>query len=403
MTVPLKLLWASPNTLLDTANGAALMVLECLKQLHQRGCEIKILGATVFVNRRGMAFIADKWPAISQHPGKFVVINRSGLEHRLLVTQRTERRLMLSSEEQTWFDDYCRMLDEDPPDMVLFFDRSLITLLTASEAKERGIAVGVFLMHGNNAGERWCRDVDLLLTDTKATASMYKEREGYQMVPLGTFVDPMPIRAEKQTRQNLLFINPIPQKGVVFVIQLADWLKSHRPDICLEIVDTRGTWQPLLEKVWGLMGKAPRTLDNVRVTRNTPDMASVYARARILLVPSLWWESGPRVIVEALSNGIPVIGSSSGGVPEVIGDGGIILDFPKKYFQSPFLQLFNEAEISAAAGAITELYDNDTLYQAAILRAKAAFENFHNLETNSDNLLDILQTFVATHAKNVTS
>ena len=44
-----------------------------------------------------------------------------------------------------------------------------------------------------------------------------------------------------------------------------------------------------------------------------------------------------------------------------------------------------------------------TLYQSAILRAKAAFENFHNLETNSDNLLDVLQTFVATHAKNVTS
>ena len=61
-------------------------------------------------------------------------------------------------------------------------------------------------------------------------------------------------------------------------------------------------------------------------------MASVYARARVLLVPSLWWESGPRVIVEALSNGIPVIGSSSGGVPEVIGDGGIILDFPKNIF-----------------------------------------------------------------------
>ena len=402
MTVPPKLLWASPNTLLDTANGAALMVLECLKQLQRRGCEIKILGATVFVNRQGMAFIADKWPAISQHPGKFVVINRSGLEHRLLVTQRTERRLMLSYEERAWFDDYCKMLDEDPPDMVLFFDRSLITLLTASEAKERGIAVGVFLMHGNNTGERWCRDVDLMLTDTKATASMYKEREGYQMVPLGTFVDHIPVRAEKQTRKNLLFINPIPQKGAIFVIQLAAWLKSNRPDICLEIVDTRGTWQSLLEKVWELLGKTPITLDNVRVTQNTPDMGAVYARARILLVPSLWWESGPRVIVEALSNGIPVIGSSSGGVPEVIGDGGIILNFPKKYFQSPFLQPFNETEVSAAAEAIVELYNNDTLYQSAVLRAKAAFENLHNLETNSDNLFNTLQAFIATNTKNVT-
>ena len=125
-------------------------------------------------------------------------------------------------------------------------------------------------------------------------------------------------------------------------------------------------------------------------------MASVYARARVLLVPSLWWESGPRVIVEALANGIPVIGSSSGGVPEVIGDGGIILEFPKKYFQSPFLRLFNEAEISTAAGAISELYDNDTYINLLFCVPKQPKPQLGN---KSDNLLDILRNFVSTRQK----
>ena len=58
------------------------------------------------------------------------------------------------------------------------------------------------------------------------------------------------------------------------------------------------------------------------------DAADVYRRADWVVVPSLWREPLPRVILEAHSLGIPVIASSKGGNPEVVSHGrtGLVFD-----------------------------------------------------------------------------
>jgi glycosyltransferase involved in cell wall biosynthesis len=45
------------------------------------------------------------------------------------------------------------------------------------------------------------------------------------------------------------------------------------------------------------------------------------AAADVIAVPSTWQEAGSRVIVEALNQGTPVIGSRTGGTPEMVADG----------------------------------------------------------------------------------
>jgi len=51
-----------------------------------------------------------------------------------------------------------------------------------------------------------------------------------------------------------------------------------------------------------------------------------YARLSILLVPSIWPEPAARVILEAMGNRIPVVASNIGGIPEIMGTAGILIN-----------------------------------------------------------------------------
>ena len=41
----------------------------------------------------------------------------------------------------------------------------------------------------------------------------------------------------------------------------------------------------------------------------------------VLVVPSLWHDTAPRVVFEAFAQGVPVVGSNRGGIPELVADG----------------------------------------------------------------------------------
>jgi glycosyltransferase involved in cell wall biosynthesis len=69
-------------------------------------------------------------------------------------------------------------------------------------------------------------------------------------------------------------------------------------------------------------------LDNVTFLGWCDEMREVYQNTKLLLIPSQYEEGGPRIIPEAFANGIPVIGSDLGGIPDYVGDGGeVIADY----------------------------------------------------------------------------
>ena len=65
--------------------------------------------------------------------------------------------------------------------------------------------------------------------------------------------------------------------------------------------------------------------------RASTQMPDVYPDFDVLVLPSLtrpnWKEQFGRVLIEAMACGVPVIGSDSGEIPNVIGDAGLI--FPE--------------------------------------------------------------------------
>jgi glycosyltransferase involved in cell wall biosynthesis len=50
-------------------------------------------------------------------------------------------------------------------------------------------------------------------------------------------------------------------------------------------------------------------------------VADVMQNSDVLLVPSLWFENFPGVIVQALEQGLPVLASDRGGIAELVEDG----------------------------------------------------------------------------------
>lgn len=95
-------------------------------------------------------------------------------------------------------------------------------------------------------------------------------------------------------------LNLYPAKGSGVFWRLAEALPDHR------FLGVRGSYG----------GQDVRSLPNVRVIDNTPDVvADVYARTRVLLVPS-HYESWGRVAVEAMASGIPVVANPTPGLRE---------------------------------------------------------------------------------------
>ncbi|MGC8640626.1 MAG: glycosyltransferase, partial [Isosphaeraceae bacterium] len=61
---------------------------------------------------------------------------------------------------------------------------------------------------------------------------------------------------------------------------------------------------------------------------NTPDPRDFYRVTRAVLMPSVWVENGGLVARESLANGIPVLASDRGGLPETLGESGFVFTLP---------------------------------------------------------------------------
>jgi glycosyltransferase involved in cell wall biosynthesis len=51
------------------------------------------------------------------------------------------------------------------------------------------------------------------------------------------------------------------------------------------------------------------------------ELAMLRATAEAVVVPSIWYENSPLSALEAMGEGVPVLASSIGGLPELIQDG----------------------------------------------------------------------------------
>jgi glycosyltransferase involved in cell wall biosynthesis len=75
-----------------------------------------------------------------------------------------------------------------------------------------------------------------------------------------------------------------------------------------------------------------------------PDVKEYYNRAKLFVLPSLWGEGCPTVILEAFSYSVPVMAYGIDGVPELInnGDDGLLLNIKDGNAFKKIINLLND-------------------------------------------------------------
>lgn len=107
-------------------------------------------------------------------------------------------------------------------------------------------------------------------------------------------------------RAGVLFFNPIAEKGVGRAIKLSKALSS--------------TPFQFIEGWWDVANDSISYPGNVQYVRKLQDPRVLFRKSRLLIVPSEVQDASPRVILESISQGCPVLGAPVGGIPEYLTD-----------------------------------------------------------------------------------
>jgi glycosyltransferase involved in cell wall biosynthesis len=216
------------------------------------------------------------------------------------------------------------------------------------------------------------------VANSRFTAMRHRAEFGIDSDVIPPLVQPERYRCNGE-RTHVAFVNPAPEKGAEIVLQLA----RARPDIPFLVVEgwpMRRSWR----RGRADYGSALRHRPNVMWQRSVADMRSVYSRARIVLTPSLWEEAWCRVVTEAQINGIPVLASDRGGLPESVGPGGVIVS--------------HAAPIDEWIDRLSAMWGHAALHESL---SRAAAKHARRPGIQPDEIMNRFLAILQTHARRV--
>lgn len=119
------------------------------------------------------------------------------------------------------------------------------------------------------------------------------------------------------------------------------------------------------------------------MAQHTDDVRQIYALTKVLVAPSLCHECWGNVATEATFNGIPVLCSDSGGLPEAIREDGIALPAPAETVKD-YLRIPTREEMEPWLTALERLLTQD--WSEACRKAAEV----NDIRYSTDRLLEML-------------
>ncbi|MFI8380437.1 glycosyltransferase [Leeuwenhoekiella sp. NPDC079379] len=187
------------------------------------------------------------------------------------------------------------------------------------------------------------KNIDLFLFASDFMAHKTEDFWGYNTFNWGKLKNPFKIstRAIEQNKDDygLYFGRLIEEKGVDLILKaLVD-----NKDIPFKIIGNGPELEPLKNLAIQL------NLSNVEFlgAKWGDELEDILYKAKFTVVPSVWHENFPYVILQSFAAEVPVLGSNLGGIPELVSnERGLLFDVNR---------------INSLSSAIRELYDNNLL------------------------------------------
>ena len=329
----MRLAYIGMATLLDPSSGAALEVRTLLELFHQRGLSIGSF-STTRVDRSVSTdtehhFTAMGFKVRTQSGGVWSIVEND-IEHQLYPLSVEARTAALDdalmSAAIAFLEIFC-------PDVVVTFGDEPFAASLKRELSKRNILVIFYLANPTYHLKKSFDNCDEIWTDTAATHDLYRDRLGLPTRIIGKFIH-KPRASDPAARRDMVtFVNPAPEKGVTLFFRIAELAANILPHVNFLVVESRATLHDAERRVGIPFSQMP----NVRRIGLQSNLSAVLARTRILLFPSLLPESGGRIALEACALGIPVVASNRGGLPEVLGGAGILIEPPKPLWKNHWL------------------------------------------------------------------
>lgn len=226
-----------------------------------------------------------------------------------------------------------------------------------------------------------------IVANSDAVQEYIKARWGRDACVVRSIVDLEAYRVDYNSCEFITIVNPIELKGGRIFKAIA----RRSPERAFMAVEGWGHlrsadgWNMELlrdlsagfgsRELWIPQEVSLSELNNVNFTKGVEDMREIYSRTRILLVPSISAESVPRVAIEAMSNGIPVIGSRIGGIPESLGNNGSLVDpYDSVDAWLTALKLFDDPEYYAGISEWSRLYTSSLDFPGEIQKFREIIE-----------------------------
>jgi hypothetical protein len=132
-------------------------------------------------------------------------------------------------------------ISEHRPDVIFTYGGFAADRDRFRQIKDKGIPLVFYLTVGTHNSLFPFRDMDLIITDTAATADHYRKRLGLEAVTVGKFVEPVAL-PKNAPQDHATMIGALPAKGAALFLAIAqeakagnfpsNFLPFNRAEIC---------------------------------------------------------------------------------------------------------------------------------------------------------------------------